>query len=434
MPKINETHNPQRRSWVSSANERGSDFPVQNLPFCMFSLGNDPARPAVAIGDQLLDLRATADNDLFEANVSKAIRQCTGGALNPLMKLDPSELSSFRRRLFGLLSEDSPFDGRMPLIHRERATLHLPVSIGGFTDFFTSLHHTERGGRITRPNDPVPPNFRYMPIAYNSRASSVRVSGEDIRRPYGQFRQSDGSIHFGPTQALDFELELGAFVGRENELGTSVEIGEADEHIFGYCLLNDWSARDVQKWESFPLGPFLGKSLSTTISPFVVTTEALAPFRIPACERPKQDPQTLPYLYAENDQQAGGIDLRLEAFIQTRKMSARSEAPFKIVTTNFKHMYWTFSQMLAHHTSNGCNLRVGDLLGSGTVSGPTDESRACLWEITEGKNSIALPNGETRIWLDDEDRVLLRARAERTDYVSIGFGECVGRVVPAQKK
>lgn len=434
MPELNETHDPRRRSWVGSANERDCDFPIQNLPFCMFSSGGSLDRPAIAIGNYLLDLFAAAEDGLFEARSSDAIRLCTGATLNPLMKLGPSELSALRRRIFHLLSEGSALAGELPIIPRERATLRLPVSIGGFTDFFTSLHHTERGGRITRPDNPVPANFKYMPIAYNSRASSVRVSGEDVRRPYGQLRQSDGSVQFAPTQALDFELELGAFVGRENELGTSIPVSEAEEHIFGYCLLNDWSARDVQRWESFPLGPFLGKSLSTTISPFVVTTEALAPFRTQSCTRPQEDPALLPYLYAENDQQAGGIDLRLEALIQTPTMSAKNEAPFRIVTTNFKHMYWTFAQMVAHHTSNGCNLHTGDLLGSGTTSGPTDESRACLWEITEGKHPIALPTGETRIWLDDEDLVVFRARAERADYVSIGFGECMGRVVPAPKR
>jgi fumarylacetoacetase len=262
----------------------------------------------------------------------------------------------------------------------------------------------------------------------------VRVSGEEIRRPYGQFRRPDGSVDFAPTQALDFELELGAFVGRGNDLGAPIQVGKADEHIFGYCLLNDWSARDVQRWESFPLGPFLGKSLSTTISPFVVTSDALAPFRTAACKRPAEDPPLLPYLRAESDQQAGGIDLTLKALVKTSRMSANREKPFEMVTTNFKHMYWTFAQMLAHHASNGCNLRTGDLLGSGTASGPTDESRACLWEITEGKNPIALPNGETRIWLEDEDLIVFRARAENSGHVSIGFGECIGRVVPAQEK
>ena len=432
---LNETHDPARRSWVESANLCGGDFPIQNLPFCMFARAGQVARPGVAIGDSILDLVEAAELNLLGPHITPTIRACVRAGLNSLMRQDREVLSSLRKQLSNLLAAG----GGKGEVHRDRllvrrddVALCIPVAIGAFTDFFTSLHHTERGGRVTRPDNPVPPNFRYMPIAYNSRASSVRISGEDVRRPNGQWRKEDGTVQFGPTEALDFELELGAFVGKGNELGSPIPLGSAEDHIFGYCLLNDWSARDVQRWESFPLGPFLSKSLSTSISPFVVTSEALAPFRTAALKRPDGDPAPLPYLYADSDQRFGGLDLSMEALIQTTKMQDNNEPPFRITKTNFKEMYWTVAQMLAHHTSNGCNLGTVDLIGSGTASGSTDESRACLSEIAASKRPIEFPNGEFRVWLQDGDVVLFRARAERNGYVSIGFGECKGRVVAAQ--
>lgn len=433
MSKLNETHDPARKSWVDSANRVGGDFPIQNLPFCIFARAGQAARPGVAIGDTILDLVEAAELKLLEADIGQTLRACVGTGLNPLMGLG-SVLSRIRRQLSDLLATGGKGEAHRDrlLVTRDDVALSLPVRIGAFTDFFTSLHHTERGGRVTRPDSPVPPNFRYMPIAYNSRASSVRISGEEVRRPNGQWRKEDGTVHFGPTEALDFELELGAFVGKGNELGSPILIGSAEDHIFGYCLLNDWSARDVQRWESFPLGPFLSKSLSTSISPFVVTSEALAPFRTAALKRPDGDPAPLPYLYADSDQQSGGLDLSMEALIQTARMQESNKPPFRVTKTNFKEMYWTVAQMLAHHTSNGCNLGTGDLIGSGTASGSTDESRACLSEITVGKNAIKFPNGESRLWLQDGDIVVFRARAERDGYTSIGFGECSGRVVAAR--
>ncbi|MDB5582703.1 MAG: fahA [Bradyrhizobium sp.] len=434
MSVLNETHDPARKSWVESANGPG-DFPIQNLPFCMFVRGGQVARPGVAIGDCILDLIGAAELNLLGPHIAPTLQACFGTGLNSLMRLDRGVLSSLRKQLSELLlanNETGNAHRDKLLVARDAVALCLPAEIGAFTDFFTSLHHTERGGRVTRPDNPVPPNFRYMPIAYNSRASSVRISGEDVRRPNGQWRKEDGTVQFGPTEALDFELELGAFVGKGNELGIPIPIGGAEDHIFGYCLLNDWSARDVQRWESFPLGPFLSKSLSTSISPFVVTSEALAPFRTAALQRPKGDPPPLAYLYAESDQQFGGLNLFMEALIQTTKMRDSNEPPFLITRTNFKEMYWTVAQMLAHHTSNGCNLCTGDLIGSGTASGSTEESRACLSEIAASKRPIEFPNGELRVWLEDGDVVLFRARAERDGYVSVGFGECKGRVVAAQ--
>jgi fumarylacetoacetase len=317
------------------------------------------------------------------------------------------------------------------LVPMTDARLVLPAQIGSFTDFLTSIYHTERGGRVTRPDSPIPPPFRHLPIAYNGRATSVRASGEDVRRPNGQWRRADGTVQFGPCEQLDFELEVGMFVGRGNALGEPVAIDDATSHMFGYCLLNDWSARDIQRWES-ALGPFLGKSLSTTISCWVVTAEALAPFRAPAFPRPPGDPAPLPYLHGTADQAQGGLDLTLEAYLETPRMRRERAAPARITRTNFIHMYWTFAQMLTHHMSNGCNLRPGDLLGSGTASGPLDENRACLSEITgRGAHSFALPNGESRIFLEDGDEVIFRARAERAGFVQIGFGECRARVVSA---
>ncbi|MDA9451229.1 MULTISPECIES: fumarylacetoacetase [unclassified Bradyrhizobium] len=434
MVTLNQTHDPKLRSWVDSANQADTDFPIQNLPFCMFSQGGGAARAGAAIGDDIFDLCAAADLKLID-EAAPFVRACTGAGLNSLMAADRNIVSRLRARLSALLSSDSKeviHDRSNLVVQRSKVQLQLPAEIGGFTDFFTSLYHTERGGRINRPDNPVPENFRYMPIAYNSRASSVRISGEEVRRPMGQRKNSDGTVEFAPTKSLDFELELGGFIGNGNQLGERIPIGQADSHIFGYCLLNDWSTRDVQRWESFPLGPFLAKTLSTTISPFVITSEALAPFRTAASTRPAGDPAPLPYLLSQDDQRHGGIDLVMEAYIQTTDMNQGNQAPFRVTRTNFKDMYWTVAQMVAHHASNGCNFRTGDLFGSGTASGPVDESRGCLAEITTGRNPIDFPNGEKRIWLEDGDTVIFKARAERAGYVSIGFGDCSGRILPVQ--
>ncbi|MCA6100541.1 fumarylacetoacetase [Bradyrhizobium sp. WSM 4400] len=421
-------------SWVPSANDGATDFPIQNLPFCMFGRPGESKRAGVAIGTEILDLNAAVDLRLLDGRAGEAIRACTGASLNPIIAMAGSSATSLRHRLSEMLFMDN--DGAAShapelLVSRRDAQFHLPAAIGGFTDFFTSLFHTERGGRLSRPDNPVPLNFRYMPIAYNSRASSVRISGEPIRRPLGQRRRSDGEVHFGPCESLDFELELGAFIGKENALGEPLGIDAAGDHVFGFCLLNDWSARDIQRWESFPLGPFLAKSLSTTISPFVVTSDALRPFRVGAAKRPIGDPAPLKYLHSKTDQRHGGIDLKMEAFIQTEDMRSKGLDPDRVANANFRDMYWTVAQMVAHHTSNGCNLQVGDLIGSGTVSGPIDESRACLAEIVASGDAVVLSNGERRTWLEDGDTVVFRARAERSGYVSIGFGECSGQIIPA---
>ena len=429
--KLNQTHDPSRKSWVASANQADTDFPIQNLPLGIFRK-DGVARGGVAIGDRIFDLVAAIELGLFSGEAGNAARAAAGDSLNPLMALGPDPLSALRSRLSDLLRLDGPERHRVEsqanrlLIPMASVEMLLPAKIGNFTDFVCSTFHAQRA--VRKPLDsPLAPALCYMPVAYHGRASSVRISGEQIQRPYGQFKDSDGVVQFGPSQAMDFELEIGAFVSGGNSLGSPIPIQSAPSHIFGYCLLNDWSARDVQFWESI-LGPFLSKSLSTTISPWVVTPEALTPFRTPIFKLARADWSTLlPYLHSEQDQAEGGFDIDLEVCLSTPRMRESREPAARIVATNSKYAYWGFAQMIAHHTSNGCNLQPGDLLGSGTMSGPTDESRACLMEHTE---PFQLSNGESRRYLKDGDEVVLTARAKREGFVAIGFGECRGRVVP----
>jgi fumarylacetoacetase len=436
MPKLNETHDVNRKSWIASANAHDTDFPIQNLPLGVFSNAACKPRGGVAIGDQIFDIKAALDVGLFTGVAADAARFAAGARLNPLMDAGLDHASALRHRVSDLLREGGPDSDKARasadklLVPMAQARMHLPAAIGSFTDFLTSIYHSERGGRHSRPDNPVPPVFRYMPIAYNSRASSLRVSGEHVKRPNGQFKKGN-EIQFGPTEAFDFELELGLFIGRGNAVGEPIAMEKTRELMFGYCLVNDWSARDIQGWES-ALGPFLAKSVSTSISPWVVTAEAIAPFRIAAFKRSSGDPAPLPYLFSADDQAHGGLDLEMEVYLSTPRMRSEGLSPHRITLTNFKHMYWTFAQMVAHHTSNGCNLRPGDLVASGTTSGPTDDSRACYSEITvRGTEPITLPNGEKRSWLIDGDEITFRAHARRSGYASIGFGECKGRIDPA---
>ncbi len=427
--KLNDTHDPSRRSWVPSANLPESDFPIQNLPFGVFR-DSGTARGGVAIGDSIFDLAAALQFGLFAGEAEVAARAASGDSLNPLMALGARPASVLRSRLSDLLRTDGPENSRVEsnanrlLIPMSSVEMLLPARIGNFTDFVCSTFHAQRV--VRKPLDsPLAPVLGYMPVAYHGRASSVRISGEPVRRPYGQFKDADG-----PSRALDFELEIGAFIGTGNPLGSPIPIESASSHIFGYCLLNDWSARDVQFWESM-LGPFLSKSLSTTISPWVVTAEALAPFRAPIFTPPQSDfLRPLPYLESKADRAEGGIDIELETFISTPRMRDSGERAARIVATNLKYACWSFAQMIAHHTSNGCNLQPGDLLGSGTASGPTDESRACLLEHTE---PLQLPNSESRQYLHDDDEIVFKARARRQGYVAIGFGECRARIVAAHR-
>jgi fumarylacetoacetase len=435
LPRLDATHDAARRSWVAGANDAATDFPIQNLPFGSFRCGGEPARIGVAIGDQVLDLAAAAGKGLFAGLAPAIVAALAAPKLNALMALGNGAAGALRARLSDILKSDAAAADRAAaagcLVPMAAAHLGLPADVGNFTDFLTSTYHTERGGRVLRPDSPLPPCFKSLPIAYHSRASSVRASGEAIRRPNGQWREADGTMQFGPTQAYDFELELGAFVGPGNGLGEPINLADAHTQIWGFCLLNDWSARDIQRWET-ALGPFLGKSASTSISCWVVTAAAMEPYRAAAFARAAGDPAPLPYLSDATDAASGGYDIDLEAFMLTPAMRAAAAGPAQVTRTNFRHMYWTVGQMVTHHMSNGCNMQPGDLFASGTTSGPTDDSRACLAELTErGSVPLALGNGETRRFLEDGDEVIFRARAARAGHATIGFGECRGRIDPA---
>jgi len=432
MIALNETHDPARRSWAPGSNDPHGDFPIQNLPFGVFRSAGREARGGVAIGSSIFDLGAGLELGLFTSVAGSAARAASGSTLNALMALGTGAASALRARLSDLLREDGPERRHVEvladrfLVPMAAAEMLLPVNVRNFTDFMTSSYHVLR---VTgRPLDaPLPPVVCHMPVAYHSRASSVRVSGEAVRRPNGQFKQRDGAVQFGPSRALDFELEFGAFIAQGNELGSPIAIDAAPAHIFGYCLLNDWSARDIQSWESM-LGPFLSKSLSTTISPWVVTAEALAPFHTPV-HVPRPDwPETLPHLNSQQDRAEGGLDVELEVSLQTARMQETGEPAARVALTNVRYLCWSFAQMIAHHSSNGCNLQSGDLLASGTVSGPTDDTRGCLMEYTE---PLRLPNGEMRRYLEDGDQVIFRGRARREGCAAIGFGECRAQVAPA---
>jgi len=436
MAQLNATHDPARRSWVESANGPDTEFPIQNLPFGVFDDGRG-RRAGAAIGDRIADLGALRGAGLLEGDAAVAADACADGRLNGLMALEPRYASALRAALSDLLRSDGPRRERVQalagsiLVPMEKARMELPCDIGDYSDFLTSLHHTERHGRYKGLKDPLPPAFKSLPIAYHGRASSIRVSGALVRRPLGQYKNKAGEVEYGPAPMLDFELELAAFVGQGNALGQPVPIGAAQDHIFGYCLLNDWSAKSIQWWEQV-LGPFLGKSFISSISPWIVTQEALAPFRLPAPPRAEGDPQPLPHLSDARDQQEGGIDIGLEAWLSTPSRRAAGEGPLRITSTHLQNLYWTFGQMLAHHSSNGCNLRPGDLIGSGTISGLDDAARACITELTNaGADPLKVGPEEFRTALEDGDEIVLRARAARAGAVTIGFGECRGRIEPA---
>jgi fumarylacetoacetase len=432
---IDDTHVSSRTSWVASANGHKS-FPLQNLPLGVFSPPGGAARGGVAIGDRIFDVGAGLDAGLFSGSARDAAEAASGRTLNPLLEAGPAARQSLRRRLSDILdargaeaAKIQPLAAR--LLHDAAAcTLHLPVRIGDFTDFFAGIHHARTAGSINRPENPLMPNYKYVPVAYHSRASSVRASGGLVRRPNGQRKPPEqGAPEFGPSQSLDYELELGIWIGPGNEIGCPIPIAEASRHIAGFCLLNDWSARDIQGWESAPLGPFLSKSLSTFVSPWIVTTEALAPFRKAQPARPDGDPVPLPHLNDPIDQAQGCFDIAFEVLLLTPRMQAEKAPPHALSRSNAAMLYWTVAQMVAHHTSNGCNLQPGDLFGSGTVSGTEPGSEGCLLEMTRGgRNPLSLPNGETRTYLSDGDEIIFRATARRDGFVSIGFGECRGTV------
>lgn len=434
---INETHDPALQSWVESANDPHSDFPIQNLPFGVFRRRGSVEQPrvGVAIGDQIVDVGACVQHDLIDQAALPAARACQASTLNGLMAFGRPHWSALRRALSTLLRGDQ-YDGRTAtqlLVPMSEAELLLPAAIGDYTDFYASIFHATNVGSMFRPDNPLLPNYKHVPIGYHGRASSVVVSGTPITRPSGQTRAPNADQpSFGPSKLLDYELEVGWFVGPGNRLGEPITIDQAADQIFGLCLVNDWSARDVQTWEYQPLGPFLAKSFATTISPWVVTTEALAPFRGAAFRRSDGDPTPLPYLMSAADQVAGGIDLQLAVELSSDQMRQEGLAPLQLSASRFTDMYWTIAQMLTHHASNGCNLRPGDLLASGTVSGSDEAARGCLLERTwRGAEPIALPTGETRTFLQDGDEVVLRGWCERQGAARIGFGACRGVVLPA---
>ncbi|WP_339070695.1 fumarylacetoacetase [Pseudomonas idahonensis] len=427
------------RSWVESANGH-PDFPLQNLPLGVFSTQGSAPRSGVAIGEQIFDLEAALDAGLFEGQAKAAVQAARGGQLNAFFQLGRPARVALRERLLELLGEGSSLRGKIEALGAKLLPLaadcqmHLPAKINDYTDFYVGIEHAQNVGKLFRPDNPLLPNYKYVPIGYHGRASTIRVSGADVRRPKGQTLPAGQSEPtFGPCARLDYELELGIWIGQGNEMGEPIAIGDAAEHIAGFCLLNDWSARDIQAWEYQPLGPFLSKSFITSISPWVVTAEALEPFRQAQPQRPEGDPQPLPYLLDKRDQAAGGFDIELEVLLITQAMREQGLPAHRLTLSNTQYMYWTVAQMVAHHSVNGCQLQAGDLFGSGTLSGPQSGQFGSLLEITEGgKKPIELASGEVRKFLEDGDEIILRGRCRREGFASIGFGECRGMVQPAR--
>lgn len=420
------------KSWVASGNDPDTDFPLENLPYGVFRHAHT-TQIGVAIGDQILDVGACASEGLLKELASEIVDACTAQVLNPLMGLGPQASSSLRRQLQQFLGEaerDSERQRRLAsmLVPMSDVEMLHPVHIGDYTDFYASIHHATRVGKLFRPDNPLLPNYKHVPIGYHGRASSIVLSGEEIHRPSGQIKPpSTDAPFFGPAGSLDYELEIGVFIGKGNALAQPIPIAEAENHIFGLCLLNDWSARDIQSWEYQPLGPFLAKSFATTISPWVVTMDALAPYRVPAVERASGDPTPLAYL-AQPPAGRAAIDITLEAYLQSAEMRQTGADPMRVSRGNLRDLYWTPAQFVAHHTSNGCNLRTGDLLATGTISGPDEGSEGCLLEMKHRAQPVRLPTGEVRTFLEDGDRVTFRAYAQKDGLPRIGFGACTGTI------
>jgi fumarylacetoacetase len=423
---IDATHDPSLRSWVRSANGH-PEFPIQNLPLGVFSRGDDRRRIGTAIGDRILDLGALASS-------SQAPDALSGTRLNELLALPRGARAALRRQVSAWLSDEAHRAHVEPHLEESaRCRLHLPAAVGDYTDFYVGIHHATNVGRVFRPDNPLLPNYKHIPIGYHGRASSVCESGTPVRRPVGQTKDAAAELpSFGSTRRLDYEVELGVWIAAGNPLGRPVGIEDAGDQVAGLCILNDWSARDIQAWEYQPLGPFLAKSFLTTVSPWIVTSEALAPFRRAQPPRLPGDPVPLPYLWNDDDQARGAYAITLEASIRSSRMREQGLSPHRLSRASTAAMYWTVAQLIAHHTSNGCNLRPGDLLGTGTLSEEAESGFGSLLEITQaGRRPIALPSGETRTFLEDGDEIVLTARADADGYVSIGFGPCVGIVEPA---
>lgn len=436
--RLDETHRVDLVSWVESAQDAASDFPIQNLPLGLGILRDRGVRPCVAIGERLLDLGAVADAGFLEHSLAGLLRACVDErSLNPLLGAGRVPLSSLRTAVSDALRTDTPTGARARamssrlLVESSDAEMLVPARIGDYTDFYASIHHASNVGSMFRPDNALLPNYKWVPIGYHGRASSIVPSGTAIRRPAGQWRDdASAAPTFGATRRLDYELEVGVFIGAGNALGTPIPIAQAERHIAGLCLVNDWSARDVQAWEYQPLGPFLAKNFATTVSPWIVTLDALAPFRAPAYVRDAGDPAPLPYLHDADDVRTGAVDITLEVLLASGQMRRSGTAPWRVSIGHFTSMYWTIAQLVTHHASNGANLQPGDLLASGTVSGPEPESRGCLLERTwRGTEPLVLPTGETRRFLEAGDEVIMRGWCERAGARRIGFGECRGIVV-----
>jgi fumarylacetoacetase len=441
MPRLDETHDPKRQSWVTSANGH-ADFPIQNLPFGIFSLaGSTERRGGIAIGDMILDLAEAAEAELFAGAARNAAEAASSGSLNDLFALGETPRHALRGRVSELLDAQGPERKRVEgisnrVLHRAPdCLLHLPARVGDYTDFYVGIHHATNVGKVFRPDNPLLPNYKHVPIGYHGRSSSIVPSGTPVRRPSGQLKTPDAPTPtFGPSRRLDYELELGIWIGRGNALGEPIPISEGDRYVAGFCLLNDWSARDIQSWEYQPLGPFLSKNFGTTVSPWVITPEALVPFRTPQNPRPEGDPRPLPYLWNDQDQREGALDLDLEVLLVTPGLREKQLPPHRVGLSSTRHMYWTVAQLVAHHTSNGCNLQPGDLFGSGTISAPEATGFGSLIETTRGgQEPIRLKSGEERRFLEDGDEVILRA-STRSDgeFGRIGFGECRGKITSDQ--
>ena len=439
--EINETHDPNLKSWVESANDPNTDFPIQNLPFCVVEDESAYSGWSVAtiIGDQVFALERANEVGLFQQLEIESVIGIDSADLSQLLsnRFDLSVMAELRRRLVEIFKHDADSEDKkwaeQCLKPVGECNVGYPFYIGDYTDFYCSIYHATNVGSMFRPDNPLMTNYKYVPIGYHGRASSIVISGTDVKRPHGQNRSDqDAPPVFIPAKNLDYEMELGFFVGKGNEMGEPINIADAEKHIFGVCLVNDWSARDIQAWEYQPLGPFLAKNFATTISPYVVTMEALAPFRTPAFEREEGDPQPLGYLNDEQNQKYGGLDINLEVYIQTEKMRNENIAPHLLSRSNTKDLYWNIGQMLTHHASNGCNLQTGDLIASGTVSGKEKNERGCLLELTwRGTEPLDLPSGETRRFLEDGDEIIMKGFCEREGFRRIGLGECRGRVLPA---
>ncbi|MGH8210611.1 MAG: fumarylacetoacetase [Steroidobacteraceae bacterium] len=436
---LNETHDPKLSSWIETANTPATDFPIQNLPFGVFRRAgsSEGFRGGVAIGDCILDLaavvRAGACGTARDTNAAQAARLAANPVLNEFMAAGHATWSTLRLALSRVLRRGSPQQAALQscLVPQVQAEYALPARIGDFTDFYTSIHHATAVGRLFRPDSPLLPNYKWVPIAYHGRSSSMVISGHAIARPLGQtLARGAAAPTLAPSQRLDYEIELGVFMGPGNALGSRIAVADAESHVFGLCLLNDWSARDLQAWEYQPLGPFLGKNFATTISPWIVTLEALEPYRVP-WERLDANPP-LPYLDSPDLGTRGAIDIQLEVYLESDSMRRSGGEPCRLSRTSFKHAFWSVAQMVAHHTVNGCNLQPGDLLGTGTQSGPLAQEAGSLLELSRGGHEpILLPGGETRRFLEDGDTLILRGSCGRPGAARIGFGEAVGRVLPA---